>query len=194
VRGIPPSSPGEDNEVSGLTFGQAQDFRSGIAMGEGHPHVQVAKGTNAREAVEKFAAPGWPLVLRLIDIAGSRQRTRFRGSSPHSCYMNDQELSASSVSQLCRRSQCRAGRRCAIMRHQDVMKMPRHRAALWGDQDNGTNDILKHVQRCASKQLSWACVAMLAHDDQQRLHLLCDLQNLRWRCSSASMNGKTIED
>jgi hypothetical protein len=34
-----------------LFLGQAQDFRSGIAMGEDHPHLQVAERANACETV-----------------------------------------------------------------------------------------------------------------------------------------------
>jgi hypothetical protein len=51
ARGFPYSSPGEDNEVRALSLRQLQDFRGGIAMGEEHPHVQVAERANACETV-----------------------------------------------------------------------------------------------------------------------------------------------
>ncbi len=74
ARDFPPSSPGEDNEVRGLFFGQAQDFRGGIAVSEEYPHVQVAERANACESLDKLTAPGGPFVLRLIDITWRGER------------------------------------------------------------------------------------------------------------------------
>src|SRR5271157_1951707 len=92
ARGLPYSSPGEDDEVSGLFFRQAQDFRGGIAMGEQYPHVQVAERASAGETLDKLAAPGGPFVLGVIDITWCGERAELRRSGPCVRYVDHQQF------------------------------------------------------------------------------------------------------
>jgi len=63
-------------------------------------------------------------MLRLIDIPWCGERASFRGGSAYVGDMSHQQFGASAFSKLCCRSQCGAGGGSAIVRHQDMVKMP----------------------------------------------------------------------
>ena len=117
ARGFPYSSPGKDDEVRGLSFGQAQHLRGCSAMGEEHPHVDVVKRAKARDTIDKLAAPSGPFVLWLIDITWCGERASLRRSSPDIRYVDHQKFSATTFGKLCRRLECGAGGGCSIVRH-----------------------------------------------------------------------------
>ena len=163
-------------------------------MGEDYPHVQVAERAKACETVDKLAGPGGPFVLWLVHITWCGERAGLRRSSPAIRYVNHQQFGATTFGKLCRRLQCGTGGGCPIVRHHDMLKMPRCCAALRRNQHHRTRSIVQHFHRRAAQHLSPLGATVLAHDDQSRLHLPRDLQNFHRRRSNAGVNGKAIED
>ena len=193
ARGFPYSSPGKDDEVRGLSFGQAQHLRGCSAMGEEHPHVDVVKRAKARDTIDKLAGPSWPFVLWLIDVTWCGERASLRRSSPDIRYVDHQKFSATTFGKLCRRLECGAGGGCSIVRHHDMVKMPRCCTALRRHQHHRTRSIVQHFHRRAAQHLPPLGAAVLAHDDQSRLYFSRGLQNFHRRRSNAGVDGQAVQ-
>ena len=96
--------------------------------------MYVAVRADAGEAPGELAGPGGPLMLWLIDITWCAERASLDRSSPNTCYMSDEQFSSCMFGNLLRRSQGRAGAGRPIVGNQDVVKMPRRRAAVRANQ------------------------------------------------------------
>jgi hypothetical protein len=107
-----------------LLFRQPNYFTCDIAVSKQDPDVQVAKRANAGETVGEFSSPGRPFMLWLINVLWRGERTCLSRNSLEVRYVDNQQLGAAALRNLCGRLQRRASGRCTIMRHQDVMKVP----------------------------------------------------------------------